>query len=211
MNRNCHIIVRLDDPNFGGGPATVIASHATLDDYLAMVDRDGARDEKLRFWKGDLPVGARTSLGSEAAHVTRRGDRGDWDMPMPKASKTYRVSVTVTWEVEIGDEHITPSDWEWGLRQSVSYYSDGRHNFPVEMILDGAARATRAAAETAVDAFASRTVNEPLDWEKRNAISSSIPIRLHRETIVSTVHDATGADYHAKTIDLPVIAEDSDR
>lgn len=61
------LAVRLDDPRFGSGPATVIAHPKSVAEYLDMIrDRDGAVDRRMRLWRvgrGHAPVGARVSAG----------------------------------------------------------------------------------------------------------------------------------------------------
>jgi len=61
------IAVRLDDPRFGSGPATVVAHPKTVDEYNALItDRDGARDARMRLWclaQGSAPIGARVIAG----------------------------------------------------------------------------------------------------------------------------------------------------
>jgi hypothetical protein len=56
------IAVRLDDPRFGSGPATIVAHPKSVAEYLALAtDRDGARIPTMRLWQTDAPlsVGAR--------------------------------------------------------------------------------------------------------------------------------------------------------
>lgn len=66
-------VVRLDDRRFGSGPGTVIeVSGEPIAAILARhTDRDGARDDRLRFWsaqtglkKGDRVVSARLVPGT---------------------------------------------------------------------------------------------------------------------------------------------------
>lgn len=63
------IVVRLDNPKYGAGPATVIARVADVADFILLAtDRDGARDPALRLWRGVFVVGARVhSLCSPVA------------------------------------------------------------------------------------------------------------------------------------------------
>ena len=67
MNGSSELIaVRLDDPRFGGGPATVMAHPESVGEYFKLIsDRDGARDPRMRLWRmyGDAPIGARVSAG----------------------------------------------------------------------------------------------------------------------------------------------------
>ncbi len=56
------IAVRLDNPHFGAGPATVVAHPANVAEYRALItDRDGAYDERMRLWMtlDDVPIGTR--------------------------------------------------------------------------------------------------------------------------------------------------------
>jgi hypothetical protein len=60
------IAVRLDDPRFGSGPATVVAHPTSVAEYNKLItDRDGARDPRMRLWRtrGDAPVGMRVTAG----------------------------------------------------------------------------------------------------------------------------------------------------
>ena len=56
------LVVRLDRAEYGAGPGTVVAVGVTLGEYLGMVDRDGARDPRLRLWGGEAQVGERVAL-----------------------------------------------------------------------------------------------------------------------------------------------------
>lgn len=71
------VAVRLDDARFGAGPATVLASVATVGEYLARFsDRDGARDASLRLWKldGTITPGDRVVLqDADAVSTTHHG------------------------------------------------------------------------------------------------------------------------------------------
>lgn len=60
------VLVRLDDARYGAGPGTVVARPASIAEGLAAAygGPDGARVTDLRLWGGDLPVGARVSLGT---------------------------------------------------------------------------------------------------------------------------------------------------
>lgn len=54
------LIVKLDNAHIGAGPGTVVAHVDSVREYLALTtDRDGARDQRLRLWTGDQPIGAR--------------------------------------------------------------------------------------------------------------------------------------------------------
>jgi hypothetical protein len=58
------VAVRLDDPRFGSGPATVVAYPSSVAEYNTLItDRDGARDRRMRLWQahGDVPIGARVN------------------------------------------------------------------------------------------------------------------------------------------------------
>lgn len=60
------IVVKLDNPKHGAGPATVIAIVETVYEYLQMsVDRDGARKQDIRLWRGNFPVGSSVALSDE--------------------------------------------------------------------------------------------------------------------------------------------------
>ena len=69
------LVVRLDDPKFPAGPATVVAHVASADEYCAYgIDRDGARDGALRLWEdrsGNIAVGARVAMTPVDSKVTR--------------------------------------------------------------------------------------------------------------------------------------------
>lgn len=54
------ILVKLDDPRYGAGPATVVRVPC----HSIPVDRDGAKIEGLRLWRGyeGIAVGDRVKL-----------------------------------------------------------------------------------------------------------------------------------------------------
>jgi hypothetical protein len=57
------VVVKLDDPKFGGGPGTVIAHVASSAEYLdRFADRDGCLPADLRMWRGPAAIGARVKL-----------------------------------------------------------------------------------------------------------------------------------------------------
>ena len=59
------LAVRLDDPNYGAGPGTVIAIPRTIAEYEALVrGPDGARDPSLRLWKGTAQIGEKVSMST---------------------------------------------------------------------------------------------------------------------------------------------------
>ncbi len=65
------IVVRLDNPHIGAGPAIVLAEVSTVAEYLAIAcDRDGARDRSLRLWDGSFPIGTRVQW----RHLRGTGD-----------------------------------------------------------------------------------------------------------------------------------------
>ena len=85
------IAVRLDDPHFGSGPGTVTAHPKSVDDYNKLItDRDGARDPRMRLWRGDAPIGARVSTGTSSSRVNPLEEARRVEMPRPV------VSVTIT-------------------------------------------------------------------------------------------------------------------
>lgn len=60
------LVVQLDDPRFGAGPATVVAVVDSVRDFLTLTtDRDGARDRRFRLWRGDHPIGTRVAAASD--------------------------------------------------------------------------------------------------------------------------------------------------
>lgn len=51
---SCYVIVRLHDTQYPGGPATVIATTDSVDEYHEKRKlRDGAHDDTLRLWGND--------------------------------------------------------------------------------------------------------------------------------------------------------------
>lgn len=57
------LVIELDDSRFGAGPGTIIAHVATVAEYNALIlDRDGARNPKLRLWEGNTPIGTRVVM-----------------------------------------------------------------------------------------------------------------------------------------------------
>lgn len=71
------VVVLLDDRRFGSGPATVVeVSDDPLDEILARhTDRDGARDDRLRFWSATTTL--REGDRVEAAQLVP--GTGRWD------------------------------------------------------------------------------------------------------------------------------------
>jgi hypothetical protein len=64
---NILVAVRLDDPRFGSGPATVVSYPESVQSYYATItDRDGARDPRMRLWqtRDRVPVGTRISMAT---------------------------------------------------------------------------------------------------------------------------------------------------
>ncbi len=54
------LVVLLDHAAIGSGPGTVIAHVRDVAEYNRSTrDRDGARNPRLRLWRGNFPVGAR--------------------------------------------------------------------------------------------------------------------------------------------------------
>jgi hypothetical protein len=62
------VAVKLDNPRFGSGPATVVAHPSSVSEYVESIrDRDGAHDATMRLWRtrdNELPpIGSRVSAG----------------------------------------------------------------------------------------------------------------------------------------------------
>lgn len=69
------IAVKLRDPRYTAGPATVVRRVSTVEEYRTLVcDRDGAIDPTMRLWCGDYDAGTEVSLyWPPGEYVTRVG------------------------------------------------------------------------------------------------------------------------------------------
>lgn len=135
------VAVRLDNPMFGSGPATVVAHPQSVDEYNAMItDRDGARDPRMRLWRvgrGSSPIGSRvvTKLvcGTGLAHIVEVQTRKIGPSDLRPGLRIVCIDHP-EWGEWTVLRHYAPSTWEIRGASGVRTLDAGEAHFWAEVV-----------------------------------------------------------------------------